>query len=30
MSSLPLKQPLVVLALDHRSGQSGYVQMTLN
>jgi len=30
MSSLPAKQPLVVLALDHRSGQSGYVQMTLN
>jgi serine protease Do len=30
MSSLPAKQPLVVLALDHRSGQSGYVQVTLN
>jgi serine protease Do len=30
LSSLPAKQPLVVLALDHRSGQSGYVQMTLN
>jgi serine protease Do len=30
MSALPPKQPLVVLALDHRSGQSGYVQMTLN
>jgi serine protease Do len=30
MSSLPAKQPLVVLALDHRNGQSGYVQMTLN
>jgi serine protease Do len=30
MSSLPAKQPLVVLALDHRSGQSGYVQMMLN
>ena len=30
MSSLPPKQPLLVLALDHRSGQSGYVQMTLN
>jgi serine protease Do len=30
MSSLPAKQKLVVLALDHRSGQSGYVQMTLN
>jgi serine protease Do len=30
MSSLPPKQPLMVLALDHRSGQSGYVQMTLN
>ena len=29
-SSLPAKQPLVVLALDHRTGQSGYVQMTLN
>jgi len=30
LSSLPAKQPLVVLALDHRSGQSGYVQMMLN
>jgi serine protease Do len=30
LSSLPAKQPLVVLALDHRSGQSGYVQMRLN
>jgi serine protease Do len=30
MSSLPAKQPLMLLALDHRSGQSGYVQMTLN
>jgi len=30
LGSLPAKQPLVVLALDHRSGQSGYVQMTLN
>jgi len=30
MSSLPAKQPLMILALDHRSGQSGYVQMTLN
>jgi len=30
LSSLPAKQPLVVLALDHRSGQSGYIQMVLN
>jgi serine protease Do len=30
MSALPAKQQLVVLALDHRSGQSGYVQLTLN
>ncbi len=30
MSALPAKQQLVVLALDHRSGQSGYVQVTLN
>jgi len=29
-SSLPAKEPLVVLALDHRTGQSGYVQMALN
>ncbi len=30
LSSLPAKQPLVVLAMDHRSGQSGYMQMMLN
>jgi serine protease Do len=30
LGSLTAKQPLVVLALDHRSGQSGYVQVALN
>lgn len=30
LGSLPARQPLVVLALDHRSGQSGYIQMVLN
>lgn len=30
LSSLPAKQPFVVLALDHRSGESGYVQITVS
>jgi serine protease Do len=30
ITALPAKQPLVFLALDHRSGQSGYVQVKMD
>ena len=30
ITALPDKQPLVILALDHRTGQSGYVQLKMN
>jgi serine protease Do len=30
ITALPDKQPLVILALDHRTGQSGYVQLKVN
>ena len=28
--TLQTKQPMMVLALDHRTGQSGYIQVSLN